>query len=134
MATRGTNITRCGRDYTNALQRLGLRVKAPVLIRPSIKSYGGYDGFNPTSHPVHGGRIGGCIDRLIMKCISWNVWGLHDERRRGIVGWYLRDWGADVICLQETMLTHLEQQLWTSLRWGSGESQVSMLPQAVRAA
>ena len=98
----------------------------PVWIRSSIKSYGGHDGFNPTGRLVHGGWTGGCIDRLIMKCISWNVWGLRDERRRGIVGRYLRDWGADVICLQETMLTHLEQRIWTSLGWGSGESQVSI--------
>ena len=40
------------------------------------------------------------------------------------MGRYLREWGADVICLQETMLTHPEQQIWTSLGWGSGESQV----------
>ena len=32
-----------------------------------------------------------------MKCISWNVRGLRDERRRGIVGRYLREWGADIM-------------------------------------
>ena len=98
------------------------------MIRPSLESHGGRDGVIPKDHPVHGGRTGGgCIDRLIMKCISWNVRGLRDERRRGIVGRYLREWGADVTCLQETMLTNPEQRIWTSLGWGSGESQVSIV-------
>ncbi|XP_078445744.1 uncharacterized protein LOC144714826 [Wolffia australiana] len=39
-----------------------------------------------------------------MRCISWNVRGLRDAKRRGIVGKYLREWGATVVCLQETML------------------------------
>ena len=30
------------------------------------------------------------------------------------------------MCLQETMLTHREQRIWTSLGWGSGESHVSI--------
>ena len=46
-----------------------------------------------------------------MKCISWNVRGLQDERRRGIVGCYLREWGADIICLQETMLASSSSDL-----------------------
>ena len=61
-----------------------------------------------------------------MKCITWNVRGLRDERRRGIVGRYLQEWGVDVICLQETMLTHLDQRTWTSLGWVSGESYVAI--------
>ena len=34
--------------------------------------------------------------------------------------------GADIICLQETMLTHLDQRTWTSLGWGSSESHVAI--------
>ena len=75
----------------------------------------------------HGDRTcGGRPIWSVMKCITWNLWGLRDDRRRDIVGQYLREWGADVICLQETMVTHLEQQTWTSLGWGSGEAYVSI--------
>ena len=61
-----------------------------------------------------------------MKCISWNVRGLRDERRRGIVGRYLREWGAELICLQETMLAQLKQPTWTTLGWGSGAAHVAI--------
>ena len=61
-----------------------------------------------------------------MKCISWNVRGLRDARRWGIVGRYLREWGAEIILLQETMLTQVDQQIWTSLGWGSGEAHVAI--------
>ena len=61
-----------------------------------------------------------------MKCISWNVRGLRDERRRGIVGRYLREWGAELICLQETMLAQLEQRTWTTLGWGSRAAHVAI--------
>ena len=56
----------------------------------------------------------------------WNVRGLRDERRRGIVGRYLREWGAELICLQETMLAQLEQRTWTTLGWGSGAAHVAI--------
>ena len=42
------------------------------------------------------------------------------------MGKYLWEWGADVICLHETMLTHPDQRTWTSLGSGSGESQFSI--------
>ena len=61
-----------------------------------------------------------------MKCISWNIRGLRDERRRGIVGRYLREWGAEIICLQETMLAQLEQRTWTTFGWGSGVTHVAI--------
>ena len=61
-----------------------------------------------------------------MKCISWNVRGLRDERRRGIVGRYLWEWGAEIICLQETMLAQLEQRTWTTFGWGSWSAHVAM--------
>ena len=61
-----------------------------------------------------------------MKCICWNVRGLRDARRRGIVGRYLREWGAEIILLQETMLTQVDQQISTSLGWGSGEAHVAI--------
>ena len=47
-----------------------------------------------------------------MKYISLNVHGLHDEWRRGIVGWYLSEWGVMVICLQETTLESCEAWDW----------------------
>ena len=61
-----------------------------------------------------------------MKCISWNVRGLRDERRHGIVGRHLREWGAEVVCLQETMMAQFEQRFWTALGWGSGNAHVAI--------
>ena len=37
-----------------------------------------------------------------MKCISRNVRGLRNERRQGIVGHYLKEWGAAIVMLLET--------------------------------
>ena len=54
-----------------------------------------------------------------MKCISWNVRGLRDDRQRGIVGCYLREWGPDIICLHETMLSQAYQHFSTVLEWGT---------------
>ena len=61
-----------------------------------------------------------------MKCITWNVRGLRDPRRQGVVGRYLREWGADIICLQETMLTNTDQRIWSDLGWGGNETHVSI--------
>ena len=54
-----------------------------------------------------------------MKCIAWNVRGLRDDNRRGIVGRYLREWGADIICLQETMVCQADQRFWSTFGWGA---------------
>ena len=61
-----------------------------------------------------------------MKCISWNMRGLRDAKRLDIVGRHLQEWGAEIILLQETMLTQVNQQTWTSLGWGSGEAHVAI--------
>ena len=61
-----------------------------------------------------------------MNCLSRNVRGLRDDRRRGTVGRYLREWGAEVVCLQETMLAHFDQHIWTSLGWGGGEAHIEI--------
>ena len=61
-----------------------------------------------------------------MKCISWNVRGLRDERRQGIVGRHLREWGAEVICLQETMLAHYEQRFWNAMGFGCDSAHVAI--------
>ena len=61
-----------------------------------------------------------------MKCIIWNVRGLRDARRRGTVGRYLREWGAEVVCLQETMLLQVDQQTWTALGLGGVEAHVAI--------
>ena len=47
-----------------------------------------------------------------MKCISWNVHGLHDIKRWSIMAKYLREWGATVMCLQETWMKKCEPQDW----------------------
>ena len=54
-----------------------------------------------------------------MKCITWNVCGLRDDNRRGIVGRYLREWGVDIICLQETMVCQADDRLWSTFGWGT---------------
>ena len=38
---------------------------------------------------------------------------------RGTVGRYLREWGADIISLQETMSCQIDQRFWTVLGWGT---------------
>ena len=35
------------------------------------------------------------------------------------MGRYLREWGADIICLQETMSSQVDQHFWTVLGWGT---------------
>jgi exonuclease III len=39
-----------------------------------------------------------------LKILSWNVHGLNDRDKRHQVRYFLKLWGADVICLQETKL------------------------------
>ena len=53
-----------------------------------------------------------------MKCVTWNIRGLRNPRRRGVVGRYLKEWGANIICLQETMLANMEHCIWLDLGWG----------------
>ena len=38
--------------------------------------------------------------------------------RRGVVGRYLREWGAEVVCLQETLMEEDDNRLWRALGWG----------------
>ena len=42
------------------------------------------------------------------------------------MGWYLREWGADIICLPETMLVNTDQCTWSDLGWGGSETHVSI--------
>jgi exonuclease III len=52
-----------------------------------------------------------------LKLISWNVRGLHDQDKRYQVRHFLKLWGADVICLQETKLKLINRGIVRSL-WG----------------
>ena len=61
---------------------------------------------------------------LSMRCITWNVRGLRNPRRRGVVGRYLKEWGADIICLQETMLASTDHHTWSDLGWGGEATHV----------
>ena len=38
----------------------------------------------------------------------------------GVLQLYLKEWGADVICLQETLLTGMDHRIWSNLRWVAG--------------
>ena len=59
-----------------------------------------------------------------MRCITWNVRGLRDPWRRGVVGRYLREWRVDIICLQETMLVNTNRRFWSDLGWGGSDTYV----------
>ena len=61
-----------------------------------------------------------------MKCITWNVRGLRDANRRGIVGRCLREWGADIICLQETMICQADHSFWSTFGWGNAGASTSI--------
>ena len=54
----------------------------------------------------------------LIRCISWNVRGLCNERRRKIVGRYLREWGATMACIQETKLERCKTQDWNMVGRG----------------
>ena len=36
------------------------------------------------------------------------------------MGRYLREWGAEVVFLQETLMEHDDSRLWRTLGWGEG--------------
>ena len=62
-----------------------------------------------------------------MKCVTWNVQGLRNPRCRRVVGRYLKEWGVDIISLQETMLTSSEQCIWSDLGWGGEATHVCIV-------
>ena len=51
------------------------------------------------------------------RIISWNVRGLNKRDKRLRVSNWLRDWKADIVCLQETKLKGLSSNIIYSL-WG----------------
>ena len=59
-----------------------------------------------------------------MRCIAWNVRGLRDPCSWRVVGRYLKEWGADIIYLQETMLESTEHRTWSELGWGENETHI----------
>ena len=56
-----------------------------------------------------------------MEC-SWS------PRRQSewFVGHYLREWGADIICLQETIVSQADQRLWSTFGWGAARASTSI--------
>ena len=57
-------------------------------------------------------------NHLVMWCITWNVRGHRDEKRCSILGRYLREWGATMVCLQETMWEWCEVRDCNGVRRG----------------
>lgn len=53
-----------------------------------------------------------------VKILSWNVRGLNESKKRGIIKSLLMKWKADIVCLQETKIEEWSQQLVGSL-WGN---------------
>ena len=54
---------------------------------------------------------------MSLKIISWNVRGLNDGSKRLMVRHLLKQWKADLVCLQETKLQSLSRSVVRSL-WG----------------
>ena len=52
-----------------------------------------------------------------VKILSWNVRGLNDRDKRLQVRSFIKQWGADIICLQETKIELVSRRLVRSL-WG----------------
>jgi exonuclease III len=53
-----------------------------------------------------------------LKIISWNVRGLNNPQKRGVVKNWLCEWKCDVVCLQETKLDKVDWVLVCSI-WGT---------------
>ena len=47
-----------------------------------------------------------------VKILSWNVCGLNDRNKRLQVRSFIKQWGADVICLQETKIELVSRSLF----------------------
>ena len=50
----------------------------------------------------------GLLYFMKLKIVSWNVRGLNDPKKRGILRNWLRKWKVDVVCLQETKLDKVD--------------------------
>jgi exonuclease III len=50
-----------------------------------------------------------------LKLVSWNVRGLNDPKKRGILRNWLRKWKVDVVCLQETKLDTVDWRIIQSI-------------------
>ena len=50
-----------------------------------------------------------------LKLVSWNVKGLNDPKKRGILRNWLRKWKVDVVCLQETKLDRVDWRIIRSI-------------------
>ena len=49
-----------------------------------------------------GTRQGRGSNHSVVRCVTWNMRDLRDKKRSGIMGQFLRELGATVVCLQET--------------------------------
>ena len=62
--------------------------------------------------------IGPLVFFMKLKLVSWNVRGLNDPKKRGILRNWLRKWKVDVVCLQETKLDRVDWRIIRSI-WGN---------------
>jgi len=51
------------------------------------------------------------------KIISWNVRGMNDSKKRLRIRGLLREWKADIVCLQETKMEVISREVVRSV-WG----------------
>jgi len=52
------------------------------------------------------------------KTVSWNVRGLNEKEKSLMIRGLLRDWKADIVCLQDTKMEYIYREVICSL-WGS---------------
>jgi hypothetical protein len=111
----------------SAIEQLGFKQKESFMTTPkaSMTTRGTRELKNLVSSINY--EVGGSKRRTVqwrvividmsMRIISWNVRGLNDGNKRLQVRHLLKQWKADLVCLQETKLQSLSRSLIGSL-WG----------------
>jgi len=59
--------------------------------------------------------------------LIWNVWGLNDAARRNSVRAVILSSNAEIVCLQETKIEHMNQRVFLSV-FGSSYDKFVALP------
>ncbi|XP_070020674.1 uncharacterized protein [Nicotiana sylvestris] len=53
-----------------------------------------------------------------VKVLNWNIRGLNDKNKRSIVGSLVREWRADIVCLQQTKMEDIPASMLYQI-WGN---------------
>ena len=52
---------------------------------------------------------------MSLRLLSWNVRGLNNPQKREVCRNLLKEWGCDIVCLQETKLSSVNSAVLRSL-------------------